>query len=67
MGFWKDGKKHGYGITKYGDGSVKEGLFEDGEFKKNKNDIKSYNPNIHTIAQKLDFEYYLIKPTYKFK
>ena len=50
MGFWKDGKKHGYGQTLFEDGTVQEGLFEHGEFKKKKTDIKTYNPNIHTIA-----------------
>ena len=39
---------------------MKEGLFEDGVFIKDKKDIRKYNPNVHVIAGKIDFDDYLV-------
>ena len=47
IGIWKKGKLHGYGKIHVSNGENLEGLFEDGEFKKLKSEVKSYNPNVH--------------------
>ena len=43
------------------DGVFNEGFYENGKFKLIKKDIRSYNPNVHKKAMKVDFNKYYIK------
>ena len=43
----------------YSDGMQVEGLFEKGEYRVNKSEVKSYNPNIHLIAKKIEIDEYM--------
>ena len=52
---------HGYGMKVYSDGRVQEGLWEEDHLKIDKSEIKSYNPNLHRIAQKIEVNDYLFK------
>ena len=61
LGFYKAGFMHGYGIKIYSDGRVEEGLWEEDGLKGDKSEIKSYNPNLHKIAQKIDVDKYLFE------
>lgn len=48
---------HGYGRTTLPKPNVEkdlEGLFENGIFRQNKEDIQSYNPNVDIISKKYD-------------
>ena len=56
IGFWKDGKEHGYGKLITHKGEVKEGLFEHGEFVEKRSDIKTYDPYHDPIAKKINFQ-----------
>jgi hypothetical protein len=38
---------------------IQEGYFERGEWKEKKDEINSYNPNIHLIAKKVEFSKYI--------
>ena len=61
MGFFKNGLIHGYG-KKYNSFAVdKEGLFEYGEYRAEKGDVKTYDPSSHSIAKKVDLYKYLTK------
>jgi hypothetical protein len=38
---------------------IEEGLYVGNNFIKDKKRIKAYNPNVHLIAMKIDFEAYM--------
>ena len=62
MGYWKEGQQRGYGKIIYADGFDQEGLMEGGQFKPDKSQIKTFNPNTQIIASAIDFPKYIKMP-----
>ena len=60
IGFFKANQEHGYFKTT-SNGVTTEGLFEMNVFKKNKQEIKEYDPHKDFIAQKILWKDYIIK------
>jgi hypothetical protein len=58
IGFWKDSMFHGYGKLSYSTGDMREGLFEYDNYRENRLDIKSYNPDQDKMARHCEFYNY---------
>ena len=62
IGYWKDGKQHGYGQATYTSGRVEEGVFENGKLSaKEPSLIIDDDFGMTHENKKLDFDKYLIK------
>ena len=61
IGHYDNGLLHGYGKRVDHEGNVQDGIWEEGEFKENANDVKEFNPNLDKIAHTIEFEKYLNK------
>ena len=59
IGYWKAGLHHGYGRLTKTNGIVEEGLFENGLFMKDPKEIKAYDIEKDSIAQKIDLDKYI--------
>ena len=59
IGFFKDGMPHGY-CKKQLELDAQEGLFENNEYVKKKEMIKSYDVENDVIARKVDFKKYIV-------